>query len=398
MQIEKAYRYVAKTSKGSKVEGVIYAYNKPLAFSKLKKGMLLPITVDTDIGATLSGMWSKEFNKKELSRLYKTLGRRADRGAPLLGGLDSAIEYLSDPRLVQAIILFRQGIMDGQPEHVAMTQAGFPQRDALLIRAAMSAGQVGEAFSSLGEEVIKSDRLRKALNATFRMPKIMAGFMSMFVWAALVFIAPGTMAFLKQLGLEKRLNGFLEIYFNFVKLFNQSTTFSSILYFGALGLIVYYLRTPHFKNSIDQIKVMKELSLKTDHATTWNSFYMLFAAAVSAKECAQIVADAASREDTKKSFVKMARYLETGLNLTEAAEQAEFPKFVIAGLRAAESSGKMTEGLRDMVGNLQEDADNLTEKVQETAKLASILLMGVGLIVMFLLTYFPMMSSVLSNA
>lgn len=398
MDFEKAYNYLAKTGKGSKIEGTIYAKSKPLAFSKLKKGQLIPLTVDLNVGATISGLFNKEFNKKELSRLYKTLGRRADRGAPLLGGLDSAVEYLSDARLVQAVILMRQGIMDGQPEHVAMLQAGFPHRDALLIRAAMSASKVGTAFASLGEEVIKSDRLRKALNATFRMPKIMAGFMALFVWAALVFIAPGTMAFLKQLGLERNLNGFLSIYFNFVQTFNTSTTLSSILYFGSLGAIVYYLRTPHFKNLIDQIEVMKELSLKTDHATTWNSFYLLYAAAVPAKECAQIVADAAFREDTKKSFTKMARYLETGLNLTEAAEQADFPKFVIYGLRAAESSSRLGEGLRDMVGNLQEDADNLTEKVQETAKLASIFLMGGGLIIMFLLTYFPMMSSVLSNA
>lgn len=395
--MDKAYKFKAKSVRGQIIEGTVYAKNKALAFSKLKRGQLVPISGEFSLGETLSGWLNPSFNKKELSRFYSTIGRRLQNGAPLSGGLDAAIEYLQDPRLKQAVIMFKQAVVDGQSESTAMQIAGFPKRDCLIIHAAMESGNAGDAFISLSTEIQRTEKLRKGLAATFRMPKIMGGFMAIFIWAAITFIAPVTLAFFKNTGIKMKLHPMIEAYFDFVRFYQKAPVFGSIIYFGLLISIIMFLRSNYFKQLSDKIEMLRMLSIKSDQATTWNSFYLLFKAAVPPKEAGALVAEAANRSDTKQAFTKMSKFLDAGEDLEISARNAGFPSFIVTSLSAAKSSGNTEAGIKDMVGNLEEDAATLTELIQESAKFVSLIGMGLGLIVVFMLTYYPMVASVLSN-
>ena len=395
--MDKAYIFKAKTQRGQLITGVIYAPNKPLAFSKLKRGQLTPLSAEFSLSATINGVFSPDFNKKELARFYNTIGRRLQNGSPLVGGLDAALDYLSDPRLKQAVMMFKQALMDGQSEADAMKIANFPRRDCLVIQAAMEAGDAGESFVALSLEIQKSEKLRKALAATFRMPKFMGGFMALFIWAAITFVAPLTLAFFKNTGLKLKLHPLIEAYFEFVKFYQQAPVFGSMIYFSILAAIIYAIRSPSFKKLSDKIEMLRMLSVKSDQAATWNSFYLLFRAAVPPKEAGAIVAEAAVRPDTKASFIKMSKFLDAGNDLEASARNSNFPPFIVSALAAASSSGSMEDGIKDMVNNLDEDASSLTELIQESAKLFSFISMGIGLVIVFMLTYYPMLASVLSN-
>jgi len=395
--MEKAYSYSAKTSSGQKIQGIIYADSKPLAFSKLKRGGFLPISVSLSPSNTVRGWFKPDFDKRELARLYTTVGRRLNNGKSLVDGLEAASEYIQDNRLRQAVMLMRQAIMDGQPEFTAMMAAGFPRRDALVIRSTAETGKTGQSFISLGEEIAQSEKLRKGISSIFRMPMIMAGFMVLFVWAALMFIAPATLSFLKQTGLRLNFSPLINAYFQLVDLFHVSWILSTSIYFGGVAGIVYFLRSNAFKRVLDKFSTLKNLSTKSDHAALWQSFALLYDAAIPTREAAAIVGDSAKREDSKEAFQKMAKLVESGRSVEDAVANAGFPKFVVAGVASAASSGDLVSGLQDMVRNLQEDTQMLTELLQENAKIGSVLLMGVGLLIVFVFTYYPMIASVMSN-
>lgn len=395
--MELAYQYSAKNSTGQKLSGVIYAKNKPLAFAQLKKGGLLPLMVAFNLSATLSGLTNSDFDKQELARFYATVGKRLANGKSMVSGLDGAIEYVSNPRLKQAIVLMKQAILDGQSEYVAMQLAGFPKRDALVIRSTAEAGKTAQSFSALGEEITRLEGLRKSLSSTFRVPAIMGTLMVAFIWAALVFIAPGTIAFLKQTGLKLNLSIFIMKYFEFVGIFNKSVIVSSLLYFGGFYGLVRFLKSHTFKAFMDKFPSFKALSLKSDHAALWNSFTLLYDAAVPAREAAMIVSNSATRMDSKASFMKLAKLVEAGRTLDDAARAANFPSFVVAGVSAATSSGDVVSGLQDMTRTLEEDVQMLTNLIQDNAKIVSTLLMGVGILVVFIFTYYPMIASVMAN-
>lgn len=395
--MEFAYKYSAKNARGQLLSGFVYAKNKPLAFSRLKKGGFIPLKVETSWPQTLSGLLNSDFNKGELSRLYITVGRRLNNGKSLVEGLEAASEYIQDARLRQGVMLMRQSILDGANEFQAMQAAGFPRRDCLVIRSTSEAGKTGESFKSLGDEIIRVEALRQGVASTFRMPAIMGVFMVLFVWAAIMFIAPATLAFLKQTGLKMNFSPLIAYYFEFVKLFHIQSTLSSIAYFGVFGLIIYFLRSTTFKQLLDKVKTLRILSIKSDHAALWNSFALLYDAAVPAREAASIVGDSAHREDSKAAFRKMSKMVESGRSLEDAAAQSGFPTFIVAGVTSAASGGDMVSGLADMARNLEEDVMVLTSMLQENAKIASILVMGVGVLIVFVFTYYPMIASVMSN-
>lgn len=395
--MELAYKYAAKSSRGQRIDGTVYAPNKALAYAKLKKGGFLPLKVDLDVMASISGVIKPNFDKSELARFYVTLGRRLRNGKSLVDGLESATEYVQDQRLRQAVMMMRQSLLDGQPESQAMQAAGFPRRDTLVIRSTAETGKTGESFLSLGDEISRSEALRRAMSSTFRMPIIMGVFMVLFIWAALMFIAPQTLEFLKQTGLRLNFSPLIAAYFDFVRLFHKQSIFSSVLYFGVFGGFVWFMRSKTFKNFTDRFKTLRNLGMKSDHAALWNSFCLLYDAAVPAKEAAVIVGDSAKREDSKLAFIKMGRYIESGRSLEDAVAAAGFPQFVVSGVASAASGGDVVAGLTDMVRNFEEDVNVLTSVLQENAKVFSILGMGAGVLLVFVMTYYPMLASVMSN-
>ena len=392
-----AYKYLVKNSRGQKLTGVIHAPNKPLAFSKLKKGGFIPLKVESSMLDTLNGWMRPSFNKPELSRLYTTVGRRMKNGKSLVDGLEAAGEYIQDNRLRQAVMMMRQSILDGQNEFQAMQSAGFPRRDTLVIRSTAESGKTGESFMSLGDEISRVEALNRSVSSTFRVPAVMAVFMILFVWAAIMFIAPATMSFLKQTGLKLNFSPIIANYFKLVELFHIQSTVSSVLYFGTFIGLGYFIKSESFKKLLDQVKTLRTLSVKSDHAALWNSFALLYDAAVPAREAASIVGDSAVRMDSKMSFLKLAKLVEAGRSLEDAVAVAGFPAFVIAGVSSAASGGDMVAGLADMVRNLEEDVRVLTALLQENAKLVSVLAMGGGVLVVFIFTYYPMIASVMSN-
>lgn len=402
--MERAYNYTAKNSRDLLVSGVVHAKNKPLAYAKLKKGGFRPLKVEISVKATLKGMFSTKFNPNELARFYTTLGRRMQNGKGLIDGLEAAVEYVNDARLRQAVLVMRQAMMDGMPEHQAMMAAGFPRRDCLSIKSTQEAGKTANSFLSLGNEIVRSEENRRAIASTFRIPKVMAVFMLCFVWAAIVFMAPMTLQFLKQTGMKMNFSPFIKNYFDFVLFFNGGqprhvlvTAMSSAVYFSVFASIAWFLHSDAFKALLDHSKTLRTLSIKSDHAALWNSFTLLYDAAIPAKEAAHIVGDSAKRLDSRKAFHKMSKLLDSGRSLEESVDNAGFPAEVMSGIKAAVSSGAIVQGMDEMTKNLEEDVRIMTAVMQDNVKLLSLAFVGAGLMLVFTMTYYPMMASVMSN-
>lgn len=402
--MERAYSYSAKTGRGQLLNGVVYAKNKPLAFARLKRGGFRPLKLAFNLSETVRGLFRPNFKPKELARFYITIGRRLTNGKPMVEGLDSAIDYVSDQRLRQAVMMMRQQLLDGSTDYAAMMNAGFPRRDCLSVKSTSEAGGAAQSYNSLGEEIQRVDALKRALASTWRIPKILSVFMGVFIWAAIVFMAPMTLSFLKQTGLRITFSPFLAHYFDFVRTFNGGlprnnvvTAISSSIYFGCFAGAAYFLHSATFKRFLDRFQTLRTLSVKSDHAALWNSFVLLYDAAIPAKEAATIVGDAANRPDSKRAFHRMGKLLEAGHDLDGAASQAGFPPAILSGVKAAVSSGVVSKGLLEMAKNLEEDVRDTTLVLQDTVKLLSGAFMGVGVLVVFILTYYPMMASVMAN-
>ncbi len=377
--------------------GVVYAPSQVLGYARLKKNGFMPLKVEFNLVASIKNLVSGEFSPLELARFYSTLGRRMKNGKPLIEGLDSAVEYISDQKLKQAILVMKQATLDGQNEHQAMSAAGFPQRDSMVIRATSEAGKTGATFLSLAAEISRIEALRQSVAAIFRMPIIMAFMMYGFFFGAIVWVAPMTMKFLKQTNLKMNLNAFNQGYFDFAVLFNDNFIVGTVIYALVPIAIIIFFKSQRFRKMLDYIKKLRDISVKADMAALWNSFSLLYDAAIPVKEACRIISDAANRKDSRTSFLKLGRMVESGRPLDDAIQHCGFPPYIVSGIRSSSSGGDLVEGLSDMVKNLEEDVFTMTEILKENVKIGAVLLVAVGVSLIFLVTYYPIVASVLSN-
>jgi type II secretory pathway component PulF len=392
-----AYTYKARTPRGKLLDGFVFARSRALAFSKLKRNGFQPISIALSAEQTVRSIVSPEFNQAELSRFYATIGRRINNNRSFLEGLDAAIEFITDPRLRQSIMVMRQAAQDGQTEKEAMLTAEFPARDAMVIGAANRSGNTGDAFIELSREIAQAHSMRKAVKQIFRMPMMMAILMYSFFYGALVWVAPMTMKFLKNISVNLHMSSFNKAYFAFAEWFNSNLLIGSALYFTVPVLVFFFLRSQTFADMKDRSKKLRVISQKTDQAVLWNSYALLYDAATSSREACHILSQAASRLDSKVSFQKLGRFLEAGRTLDESVKPSGFPDFVVTGVKSAASSGNLTEGIHDMVRNLDEDVITLTETLKENVKTLAVVLMACGVGLIFFVTYYPIVSSVLTN-
>jgi type II secretory pathway component PulF len=392
-----AYKYQARSERGKVIEGTIYAPNRAMAMSKLRKNGYSPIAVSFSLGATIGAIGGTAFNTAELGRLYATLGRRIKNGKPLIEGLEAASEYITDERLKQAIMIFRQGVQDGQNEFQAMMAAGFPKRDAMIIRSTAEAGRTGETFINLSAELARITGLKRAMKQIFFMPIAMGVFMYLFFYGAVTQISPMTIKFLGQTGMKIKMNAFNQAYFDFATFFNENLVLSSTIYFALPVGFFFFVKTGGMKRVMDHIPNIKRLAIKSDQAALWNSFSLLYDAAIPVREACAILSDASGREDSRIAFQKLGRLIDSGKPIDEAIQNCGFPPFVVSGVRSSSSSGDLVAGVNDMVRNLEEDVNTATEMLKENIKLFSILFVATGVMITFMVTYYPIVSSVLGN-
>jgi len=392
------YSYKARNSSGHIVSGHIQAESAGVAFARLQKAGLRPFKTSLDIVETAKGALKRGFDQRELARLYATLGKREKNGRSLSQGLESALQYLKDPNLRQAVMLLRQGVEDSRPLGETMKYAGFPVRDAMLCEAALNGGSLGEAMINLSEEIKKKESLRRSISSTFRMPKIMAFLMYVGTYAAIHWGAPMSQGFLSKVGGNKSAGGFIDAYFKFAEVFNANITVSTLLYLAAPLPVILFIRSSLFQKLLDKLHVTQQLSIKADHLQIWSSFALMYESNVSVRDICRTLANAASRPDTRAGLLAMAHYLDTrGGQFDELVERAAFPPQIAAGVQAAYASGALAEGLRQFCSDLEEDLNILTESVRNAVQLISLVVMALGILGFFMVTYYPIGASAISN-
>lgn len=397
--MNRAYSYKATNARGDAVTGRVFANNRHYALFRLRQAGLRTSQVRFDVAGTIEGLINGgSFPKKELARFYQAIGKRLDAGKPISDGLNIALEYLSNPRLKQAIVFMKQALLDGNQEAVAMQIAGFPKNDCMVVKAAAEAGSAGRAFLSLAAEYTREGALAAKFRKILFMPTVMLFLMMGIFYSSVAWLGPRTLKFLSNLPMKIDLQGFVADFFKIVEAFAENPTLYTWLYVGACGGLFWFLKSRYFRLYVlDRFQVSRNLSLKADLATLWSGFAMLYEAGLPVKEACRVLADAAKREDVREWFLRMGKAVDTGRTLPDAVVHAGFPGFIVSGVKAATEEDSLGTGLVNMVDNLRTELEFLSEKAAAYIEIGSIGLTACGVGGVFMVTYYPMVSAALQG-
>jgi type II secretory pathway component PulF len=159
-----AFQYSGYDTGNAPVRGVVYAQNRDFAYSRLKTNRVRAARLRLDPVATVRNWISSGFEPRDLERFYRSFGQRLGNGTPAPKGLESCRSILRDPRLRQATLAMQQQCLGGSELHAAMSFAGFPRRDCMLVRAAEVSGNTPDTLKRLADDVRTQRTLRASLS------------------------------------------------------------------------------------------------------------------------------------------------------------------------------------------------------------------------------------------
>lgn len=392
--MELAYKFVATNSLGNQISGVVYAESMDFAWVKLRRANLTPRETKFDLVSTVNGLGQKGFNKRDLSRFYDTLGKRIDNGRPLPEGFESAGTFVSDPKLRQAIMIVAQSVNDGNRLSEAMRSAGFPYRDAMAIRAAEESGKQGKAFIDMAADVDRKAKLEGQLRAMLMMPQAMLAFLYVASFLGIWLFAPKMEGFLNNIkGTKFNIKDpFQDFYFATSHWVNDNLIISFAIWAAIPALLFWAIKNGHHEKILDKVKALKMINEKSDMSSTWTAFALLYDAGIPPYECAAVVRPSSARESSREMWLQLEKAFLAGLTVGAAVEKAAFPDYIVAGIKAADSSGApLPEEIQGLTKNLEEDVTVLTKRFQAQAELWSKVAVAAVLFVAAKMTILPFM-------
>ncbi len=386
-----------------KVQGLVQASSEVFALARVKRMGFKRPKVHLNVLQTLSSGFGwlprADFDLRDKARLYETLGRRLKREGSLITALESAQEYLQDGRLKAAVALLAAQISDGQPIFAAMQTAGFTLRDAMVVRALGESGNAHQAFTDLAAEARTRHQRQSALGSALRMPKVMLSLLYAVVMPGFfLLLGPKIIKFFAQLGAHNiNIPEPIQAIYALVGWVNANLALAAMLHI-ALGVgAVLLWNSPVWSMLALRIKAFRDLALKSEHASIWSVYGLMYSAGIPAQDICAVLRPAAQLPSTERSLSRMGKRLAAGGDDRDAVESAGFPKFVVSGYRAARDSGSLAEGLQSFTVMLGEDIEMLTASTKGWLQLLSLLIMAAVVVMIFYIVYYPIAGPVLKT-
>ncbi len=156
-------------------------------------------------------------------------------------------------------------------------------------------------------------------------------------------------------------------------------------------------RRPFLRELVTRIKPVQRLTETLEHASLWATYGVMYAAGIAPEDIFRTLAPTVRREATQIALLRAAKATSAGTDLASAVAHAGFSTRVVANFRSATRSGELAKGLQQFTRHLKSDAKLMTARLQQNANLVSLALTTGLVFVMFMLTYYPSVATMLHS-
>lgn len=385
-----------------RVSALVKASDRIAAGAKIRRMGLTKPRIQLALGQTLqdgAGLLPapKDFDLREKSRLFDTIGRRLKRGGGIIQAFESAVDYLSDGRLKSAVALANAQIQLGQDVGEAMRVAGFNTRDCMVIKALGESGAMHKAFTDLAAEAKNRLERNRSLESALRMPAIMLVALYLLIPAFLLGLAPRIAMFFSRLDTKFRLPDSVMAIYDFSAWAVKNTSAYTLLWIAIGVAALLLVKSPIWSTLAMHIDFVRNLVQKREHAALWSAYSVMYAAGIPPMDALDVLADTASLPQTRQALTRMSKRIRGGSTEISAIAASGLPEFVISGYKAAAESGSTSEGLSIFALMLDEDTQIMTERAKAALEIGSLILMATIVLLTAYIVYFPIAGPMLQS-
>lgn len=357
-------RYTGRRN-GARVAGFVVADGLARARARVAGLGVTGARLHLQAWASLRLWLQPRFDPFDLETFYAFLARAIDRGYSRTALLADALEIAQDLRLRMAVAVLRDMVQEGTGLGRAMAAAGFPARDWQLVVAGEEAGNLVPALASLAREVRREAELGRAMRRMLLSPAVLAVSAYVLAYCALVLLSPSLGRVFEQNAQVIVLPAYARTYYALVAGFNEHLLAASTLYaLAGLGTWVFLRSRACHRALMFLVPGLARIAQRAEMAQLWGAFSAMVQGGMSPTAVARQLALAARSDEAHVWFRRFERQCQLGVSNDLAVERAGFPRYVVAGVKAACGAGALAEGTAELSERLGVQVAILTHRAQ----------------------------------
>ncbi len=185
------FQYIARTTAGEKVTGMLEAATEAAAVRALDEKSLYPVRV-TQQAEKKSAMASMGIRTRELSAIYEQLSDLLKAGVPLLRALDTLSRTNPNKRVVAVVKQIHDDVATGKALEEAMSNqpAVFTVLQCAMVRAGERGGFLEAVLADLAVYLERQDELRSKVRGAMIYPALLVFVGILVVMGCLLWMVP----------------------------------------------------------------------------------------------------------------------------------------------------------------------------------------------------------------
>lgn len=186
------FHYVAKTTAGATVTGVLSAETEATALRLLDERNLVPLELRGRSSPARQPGARRRVRTRDLGIMYGQLADLIGAGVPLLRALDTLIKSTVNPRLAALLREVRTAVADGTSltEALRAFPETFPPLHTAMVQAGERASFLEDVLRSLATFLERLDELRSKVIGSLIYPALLATVGTLVLVGALLFFVP----------------------------------------------------------------------------------------------------------------------------------------------------------------------------------------------------------------
>lgn len=380
------FRYVAVSSTGKTVKGVIDADSLVVAKDRLRKQQILVTAV-----TLLQGKQDHlRLDASLLLSFTKEIAQLLRAGLPLYEGLLTIEEkyrrHKAHPLFLDLCDHLKEG--DSLSNALKRYPATFDHIYLAMVKVAEQSGDLGSVFEQLSELIARAQKLKKQLSAALTYPSFLALFCVLIVCGLLFFVIPS----MKELFEDRPLHPMTATILGISQWVNAHVTFllsgvATLILTAVVAARSQVARLYLYKTSLN-LPFIKTLILHSALVRFCRSLAMLLSGGVPLLEALELSKGVVKSPLLEQSILLAEKRIAQGDRLSVAFKSAPLiPTLVLRMLSLSEETGKMQDAFYSLAAIYDEEMENHLTQLTTFLQPALLITLGaiVGLVVLSIL-------------
>lgn len=189
------FQYIARTTTGQQVSGVMQADDESAVARTLDEKDLFPVSVRPGSEETQSLSWlgrGRKVRLKHVAQMYQQLSDLLRAGVPVMRSLQTLERAVSADKLKETLRAVRDDVSAGVPLAEAMGKhpAIFKPLHVAMVSAGEEAGFLEDALANLATYLDRQDELQSKVRNALIYPMVLLSIGTLLVVGVLVFLIP----------------------------------------------------------------------------------------------------------------------------------------------------------------------------------------------------------------